>query len=242
MNCTFAYYLFPRLRLYCKTYLNTDQVELFLTITRNYKIFTLLKDRHFFHIILINAFSLSNIFIQAILRREVMTLASARRLMQLFLSYPDLPSLEVVKCDEVALDLVENTWTSRSGIECRLVIQLTRDSRVYIARGVRDMLLTVISSQTQYTRTIVTRMYAARNKVTWHNASIRGDYRDISRTGASASYLHHEYASDRSAIRREWSSTVYKNRTCISALLLTNMRHSMFDSVDTDKSNLFTKR
>jgi len=111
--------------------------------------------------------------------------------MQLFLSYPDLLSLEVIKCDEVALDLVENTWTSRSGIECRLVIQLTRDSRVYIARGVRDMLLAVISSQTQYTRTIVTRMHAARNKVTWHNASIRSDYRDISRTGASVSYLHH---------------------------------------------------
>lgn len=110
--------------------------------------------------------------------------------MQLFLSYADLPSLEVIKCDEVALDLVENTWTSRSGIECRLVIQLTRDSRVYIARGVRDTLLAVISSRAQYTRTIVTRMHAARSKVMWHNASIRGDYRDISRTGASASYLH----------------------------------------------------
>lgn len=66
--------------------------------------------------------------------------------MQLFLSYADLPSLGVIKCDEVALDLVEDTWTSRSGIECRLVIQLTRDSRVYIARGVRDTLLAVISS------------------------------------------------------------------------------------------------
>lgn len=66
-------------------------------------------------------------------------------LMQLFLSYADLLSLEVVKCDEVALDLVENTRTSRSGIECRLVIQLTRDSRVYIARDVRKTLLAVIS-------------------------------------------------------------------------------------------------
>lgn len=58
----------------------------------------------------------------------------ATRRAQLFLSSVDLASLEAVKCDEVALDLVENTSASRSGIECRLVIQLTQLESLHCAR------------------------------------------------------------------------------------------------------------
>lgn len=152
----------------------------------------------------------------------------SRRLMQLFLSYADLPSLEVVKCDEVALDLVENTWTSRSGIECRLVIQLTRDSRVYIARGVRDTLLAVISTADAI---------HAHNRLHAAVARKQGDVTqcvysrwlsEIHRERAQVSLIR-ECASDRiAAIRRARELKVpplmRKSDACIGALLAASTR------------------
>lgn len=156
-------------------------------------------------------------FLQAILRGNDGARERARRLMQLFLSYADLPSLEVVKCDEVALDLVENTWTSRSGIECRLVIQLTRDSRVYIARGVRDTLLAVISPADAIHAH--NRLHAY-SKVTWHNASTRGDCRRYIENGRKCLLsASRECASDRSRDSpRELKFLRWReSRTCIGA-------------------------